>query len=199
MNRPTRKTRCGLVVALLLAFVLSGCTSNADDGSDIPQVLAPTSTSAPSPSPTPTPKVGSIKLEGANEKLPASALGKFEKGRSRLTAGPQAKSGTLTLQVMGDCTDTGGLWFRAHGFTPGGEYGISATYPNDTDQKGGPYDFIEGATAKADGSTPTARWDCSYTNTGTVDPTGIYGVTFIDVESGGDVSAEFVVDSSKLK
>jgi len=200
MQRPTRTTRCGLAAAVLLALVTSGCTDDSGDGSDIPRVTAPVSTSAsPTPSPTPSPKAGSIKLDGANKKLPASALGKYEKGRSHRTAGPQAEKGKQTLQVMGDCSDKGGLWFRVRGFTPGGDYGISATYPKDSAQKGGPYDFVMGATVKDDGSTPTARWNCAQTDTGSPDPAGIYEVTFIDVESRADLTTQFVVDSRTTK
>ncbi|WP_416967360.1 hypothetical protein [Streptomyces sp. 4F14] len=95
----------------------------------------------------------------------------------------------LVFQVTGVCTSAGGrLGNRSGGFTPGGEYTVSATRPD-----GSLYPLAsDSGTVAADGSV-TWKWPCEG------DPAGTYATELVDGSTGRTVGDTFTIGAAPTR
>lgn len=94
--------------------------------------------------------------------------------------GTSAQQAGLNVQLVGDCGTDGGMRLKSSGFTPGGRYQTTATYPDGRT----PYTYLSnGGVGSADqsGATPFWTWNCFDGSGGESDPEGDYKIRITDI------------------
>ncbi len=174
----TMKCFRSVIGAAALTVVLAGCGSSGSGSVDAkaswtsgatPSTQAqPSQTAAPNPTATVTAPPVTV------------------------TTKPQDQP--LTIKVVGTCSSDGnqGMHLESSGFTPGGTYQTTATYP---DGRGYTY-LADGGFGVADseGHASKWRWNCTVSqDTGQRDPVGVYHVRIWDLATHREADATFTV------